>query len=118
MASCKVNDVNLQERLTDVLNRIQDHSIQKIDDLHQHHWKLNPSDLKLNLKSKKKQNLILLLWVFDYTRCTLPKAYVQTRYFIKENTVPDTIVIFPKVMMVGRSKLIEKHSVYILTIST
>ena len=52
-----MNDVNLQERLTDVLNRIQDHSIQKIDDLHQHHWKLNPSDLKLNLKSKKKQNI-------------------------------------------------------------
>ena len=41
MASCKVNDVNPQEWLTDVLNRIQDHNIQKLDDLLPHQWKLN-----------------------------------------------------------------------------
>jgi transposase len=41
MASCKVNDVNPQEWLTDVLNRIQDHNIQKLDELLPHQWKLN-----------------------------------------------------------------------------
>jgi len=41
MASCKVNDVNPQEWLTDVLNRIQDHNIQKLDELLPHRWKLN-----------------------------------------------------------------------------
>jgi transposase len=41
MASCKVNDVNPQEWLTDVLNRIQDHNIQKLDELLPHRWKQN-----------------------------------------------------------------------------
>jgi transposase len=41
MASCKVNNVNPQEWLTDVLNRIQDHNIQKLDELLPHQWKLN-----------------------------------------------------------------------------
>ena len=40
-ASCKVNDVNPQEWLTDVLNRIQDHNIQKLDELLPHKWKMN-----------------------------------------------------------------------------
>jgi transposase len=41
MASCKVNDVNPQEWLTDVLNRIQDYNFQKLDELLPHQWKLN-----------------------------------------------------------------------------
>jgi transposase len=41
MASCKVNDVNPQEWLTDVLNRIQDQKNQKMDELLPHIWKLN-----------------------------------------------------------------------------
>jgi len=41
MGSCKVNDVNPQEWLTDVLNRIQDHNIQKLDELLPHNWKKN-----------------------------------------------------------------------------
>jgi hypothetical protein len=41
MASCKVNDVNPQEWLTDVLNRTQDQKNQKMDELLPHIWKLN-----------------------------------------------------------------------------
>ena len=41
MASCKVNNVNPQEWLTDVLNRIQDQKNQKMDELLPHLWKLN-----------------------------------------------------------------------------
>jgi transposase len=40
MGSCKVNDVNPQEWLTDVLGRILDHNIQKLDELLPHKWKL------------------------------------------------------------------------------
>ena len=36
--SCQVNNVNPQEWLTDVLNRIQDQNIQKIDELLPHLW--------------------------------------------------------------------------------
>jgi transposase len=41
LGSCKVNDVNPQEWLTDVLTRIQDHNSQKLDELLPHKWKLN-----------------------------------------------------------------------------
>ncbi len=41
MGSCKANDVNPQEWLTDILNRIQDHNIQKLNELLPHNWKLN-----------------------------------------------------------------------------
>ncbi len=41
MGSCMVNQVNPQEWLTDVLGRIQDHNIQKLDELLPHKWKLN-----------------------------------------------------------------------------
>ncbi len=41
MGTCKANDVNPQEWLTDILNRIQDHNIQKLDELLPHNWKLN-----------------------------------------------------------------------------
>jgi len=41
IAFCKVNDVNQQEWLTDALNRIQYHNIQKLDELLSHHLKLN-----------------------------------------------------------------------------
>ncbi|MEI7502401.1 MAG: IS66 family transposase [Paludibacter sp.] len=41
MGSCKANDVNPQEWLTDVLGRILDHNIQKLDELLPHNWKLN-----------------------------------------------------------------------------
>jgi len=41
LGSCKVNNVNPQEWLTDVLNRIQDHNIQKLDELLPNKWKLN-----------------------------------------------------------------------------
>jgi len=40
MVSCKVNNVNPQEWLTDVLNRIQDQKNQKMDELLPHLWKL------------------------------------------------------------------------------
>ena len=38
---CKLNDVNQQEWLTDVLNRIQDHKKIKLEELLPHIWKLN-----------------------------------------------------------------------------
>ena len=41
MASCKINEVNPQEWLTDVLNRIQDHNSQKLDELLPHNWKMS-----------------------------------------------------------------------------
>jgi hypothetical protein len=41
LGSCKVNNVNPQEWLNDVLNRIQDHNIQKLDELLPNKWKLN-----------------------------------------------------------------------------
>jgi hypothetical protein len=41
MGTCIANQVNPQEWLTDVLNRIQDHNIQKLDELLPHNWKLN-----------------------------------------------------------------------------
>jgi len=41
MGSCKVNNVNPQEWLTDVLTRIQDHNSQKLDELLPNKWKLN-----------------------------------------------------------------------------
>ena len=41
LGSCKVNDVNPQEWLTDILNRIQDQNIQKLDELLPHIWKIN-----------------------------------------------------------------------------
>jgi transposase len=41
MGTCIANNVNPQEWLTDVLNRIQDHNIQKLDELLPYNWKLN-----------------------------------------------------------------------------
>lgn len=41
MGTCIANNVNPQEWLTDVLNRIQDHNIQKLDELLPHNWKSN-----------------------------------------------------------------------------
>ncbi len=41
MGSCKVNDVNPGEWLTDVLSKIQDQNIQKLDELLPHNWKVN-----------------------------------------------------------------------------
>ena len=41
MGTCIANNVNPQEWLTDILNRIQDHNIQKLDELLPHNWKLN-----------------------------------------------------------------------------
>ena len=38
MGSCTVNNINPQEWLTDVLNRIQDQNIQKLDELLPHLW--------------------------------------------------------------------------------
>jgi transposase len=43
MGSCKINNVNPQEWLTDVLSRIQDHNSQKLDELLPNKWKLNRS---------------------------------------------------------------------------
>ena len=39
LGTCLVNNVNPQEWLTDVLNRIQDHNIQNLDELLPHLWK-------------------------------------------------------------------------------
>jgi len=41
MGTCMANNVNPQEWLTDVLNRIQDHNIQRLHELLPHNWKLN-----------------------------------------------------------------------------
>jgi len=41
MGTCIANNINPQEWLTNVLNRIQDHNIQKLDELLPHNWKLN-----------------------------------------------------------------------------
>jgi len=41
MGTCVANQINPQEWLTDILNRIQDHNIQKLDELLPHNWKLN-----------------------------------------------------------------------------
>lgn len=38
-ATCKINNVNPQEWLSDVLDRIQDHSINKLNELLPHNWK-------------------------------------------------------------------------------
>ena len=43
MGTCIANNVNPQEWLTDILNRIQDHNIQKLDELLPHNWKLRLS---------------------------------------------------------------------------
>ena len=41
MGTCVANQINPQEWLTDILNRILDHNIQKLDELLPHNWKLN-----------------------------------------------------------------------------
>lgn len=41
MGTCIANKVNPNEWLTDVLNRIQDHNSQKLDQLLPHNWKMN-----------------------------------------------------------------------------
>ena len=37
--TCKLNKVNPYEYLADILRRIQDHSIQRLDELLPHNWK-------------------------------------------------------------------------------
>lgn len=41
MGTCIANNANPQEWLTDILNRIQEHNSQKLDELLPHNWKLN-----------------------------------------------------------------------------
>jgi len=41
MGTCIANQVNPQEWLSDVLNRIQDHNIQQLHELLPHNWKTN-----------------------------------------------------------------------------
>ncbi|MBP6610766.1 MAG: transposase domain-containing protein [Paludibacter sp.] len=41
MGTCIANKVDPNEWLTNILNRIQDHNIQKIDELLPYNWKWN-----------------------------------------------------------------------------